>query len=612
MYYSFTLSISARVAGKFYQENLWGDGKAAALPGCLIMKKYRSLHIAAVVLLLQSFVMPAAMLAQDAKRDEVYAAIRKEAMENSKIMNTMHYFADLYGPRLTGSPNHVNAAKWAASEMKSWGFDFTDLEGWDFGHPGWVNDYNTGVMLSPVADTLTFEVLAWTPSTKGPVKANAVSMVLPTFPAAANPRVMQQPTQDELTAYFNSMKAQVAGKIVLVGTPTFIDQSTPQAPKRVDEAQLKCRMDPTKTPADCAALGGGAGGPGGGGPRGGGPGGPGAGGQVTPRPNALTPAQVSEQLDKFLVDNKVKVRINESQLDRGLVRAFNNRTFDITKNVPTVVMRTEDFGRIFRLLKHGTPVTLEFNLKSHLVPEGKTSYNVVGEIWGSDKKDEVIMLGGHLDSWHSATGATDNAIGCATMMEAARILKAIGVKPRRTIRVACWGGEEQGLLGSAAYVKRHFGTFENPTPEYAKFGGYFNIDSGTGKARSLNVFGPAEAATILREALTPFSDLGFAGVNTTRSRATGGTDSTSFNFGGLPGIGAQQDPIEYFAGTWHTNIDTYERIIESDVKASSIIFAAAVYTLAMRDGLLPRFPAGEMPPPPTPAPTPTPAATPRP
>jgi len=246
------------------------------------------------------------------------------------------------------------------------------------------------------------------------------------------------------------------------------------------------------------------------------------------------------------------------------------------------------------------------------VPDGVTSYNVVGEIWGSDKKDEVIMLGGHLDSWHSATGATDNAVGCATMMEAARILKAIGVKPRRTIRVACWGGEEQGLLGSAAYVKRHFGTFENPTPEYAKFGGYFNIDSGTGKARALNVFGPAETATVLRDALAPFPDLGFAGVNTTKSRATGGTDSTSFNFAGLPGIGTQQDPIEYFAGTWHTNIDTYERIIEADVKASSIIFAAAVYTLAMRDGLLPRFSAAEMPPPPTPAPTPTPAASPRP
>jgi len=295
------------------------------------------------------------------------------------------------------------------------------------------------------------------------------------------------------------------------------------------------------------------------------------------------------------LDNNVLVRINESQLDRGLVRAFNNRTFDIGKVVPTVVMRNEDFGRIVRLLEHKTPVKLEFDLRSRIVPEGTTSYNVVGEISGSDKKDEVIMLGGHLDSWHSATGATDNAVGCATMMEAARILKAIGVKPRRTIRVACWSGEEQGLLGSQAYVKKHFGSFEAPTAEFAKFGGYFNIDSGTGKARILSVFGPPETATVLREALTPFSDLGVGGVVTTISRSTGGTDSTSFNNAGLPGIGTQQDPIEYFAGTWHTNIDTYERIIEDDVKKSAVVFAAAVYTLAMRDELLPRFKAAEMP-----------------
>lgn len=562
------------------------------------------MKIAAAVVLLQSFVMPAAMLAQDTKQAEVYAAIRKEGMENSKIMNTMHYFTDLYGPRLTGSPNYTNAAKWAANEMKSWGFDKTELEAWEFGHPGWINERNYGLMLKPVADTLTFEVLAWTPSTKGVVTADAASIVIPTFPAAENPRIMQNPTQEELTAYFNKVKGDIAGKIVLVGAPAVIDQSTPQAPKRLADDVIKCRMDPAKTPADCAALGGGPGGPGGPG------GGPGAGGRITPRPGALTAIQIRDQLDKFLLDNNVQVRINESQLDRGLVRAFNNQTFDITKVVPTVVMRSEDFGRIFRLLKHNTPVRLEFDLKSRIDPSGVTSYNVVGEIWGSDKKDEVIMLGGHLDSWHSATGATDNAIGCATMMEAARILKAIGVKPRRTIRVACWGGEEQGLLGSQAYVKQHFGSFETPKPGYEKFGGYFNIDSGTGRARGLSIFGPPEAATVLREALAPFADLGFAGVQATRGRNLGGTDSTSFNQAGLPGIGTTQDPIEYFAGTWHTNIDTYERIIESDVKASAIIFAAGVYTLAMRDELLPRFKAGEMPALPTPSPTPTPAASP--
>lgn len=559
--------------------------------------KIRILRIAACVLLTQTLLLPAALVAQDAKQAEVYAAIRKEANDNSKIMHTLHMFTDMYGPRLTGSPNHVNAAKWAAREMLSWGFDKAETEPWEFGHPGWVNERNYGLMLTPVADTLTFEVLAWTPSTKGPVTADAVSFVVPTFPAAENPQVQQLPTQAEFNAYLDSMKSQVNGKIVIVGKPTFIDQSKDPAPKHIADDVIKCRMDPTKKPADC----------------------PGGNQQftpppsITPRANAMTGAQLNEQLDKFFLDNNVLVRINESQLDRGAVRAFNNRTFDISKVVPTVVMRNEDFGRIYRLLQDKTPVRLEFDLRSRIVPDGVTSYNVVGEIWGSDKKDEVIMLGGHLDSWHSATGATDNAIGCATMMEAARILKAIGVKPRRTIRVACWSGEEEGLLGSQAYVKSHFGSFENPTGEFSKFGGYFNIDAGTGRARGMSVFGPPEAANVLREALAPFSDLGFAGVTSSKSRGLGGTDSTSFNQAGLPGIGAVQDPMEYFNVTWHTNLDTYERIVESDVKASATIYAAAVYTLAMRDELLPRFSKSDMPAlPPAPTPTPSPAPTPRP
>jgi Zn-dependent M28 family amino/carboxypeptidase len=205
------------------------------------------------------------------------------------------------------------------------------------------------------------------------------------------------------------------------------------------------------------------------------------------------------------------------------------------------------------------------------------------------------MLGGHLDSWHAATGATDNAIGCAVMMEAARILKAIGVKPRRTIRVALWSGEEQGLLGSQAYVRDHFGTFENPKPEFANFAGYFNVDSGTGRIRGLTVFGPDEAARILREALAPLKDLGVLGATATRSRMRGGTDSTSFNEAGLAGIGSQLDPIQYQSHTWHTNLDTYERIVEEDVRNSAIVVAAGVYHLAMRDGLLPRFSKEQMP-----------------
>jgi Zn-dependent M28 family amino/carboxypeptidase len=207
------------------------------------------------------------------------------------------------------------------------------------------------------------------------------------------------------------------------------------------------------------------------------------------------------------------------------------------------------------------------------------------------------MLGGHLDSWHSATGATDNAIGVATMMEAARLLKVQGVQPRRTIRVALWSGEEQGLLGSQAYVKEHFGSFENQRPEFARLVAYLNIDSGTGRARGASVFGPPTAADIVRQVLAPFADLGVAGAVATRSRTVGGTDSTSFNNAGLAGIGFSQDPIEYNTHTHHTNLDTYERVIEQDAKDSAVTIAATLYQLAMREQMLPRFTSSEMPPP---------------
>ena len=226
------------------------------------------------------------------------------------------------------------------------------------------------------------------------------------------------------------------------------------------------------------------------------------------RRRAMTTNEVNLRLNEFLLENKVKLRINDAAREHGQIRAFQNNTYDITKVVPTVVMRNEDYGRIARILEDGTPVELQFTIVNTVYPDGRTAYNTISEIAGSDKKDEVVMLGGHLDSWHSATGATDNAIGCAVMMEAARILKAIGVQPRRTIRVALWSGEEQGLLGSLAYVKEHFGTFEAQKPEYAKLVAYLNIDSGTGRARGAGVFGPPEAAAIIRELLKPFEDFG--------------------------------------------------------------------------------------------------------
>src|SRR5256884_143129 len=279
-------------------------------------------------------------------------------------------------------------------------------------------------------------------------------------------------------------------------------------------------------------------------------------------PKPLTNRQIDEQLDAFLKVSGALIRVNDAGREIRQIRAFNNRTFDITKALPTVVMSNEDYGRITRILADGTDVMLEFNIVNRVYPEGKTSYNTVAEIPGTDKADEVIMLGGHLDSWHAATGATDNAIGCAMMMEAARILKALGIKPRRTIRVALWSGEEEGLLGSQAYVAEHFGTFESPKPSYEKFGGYFKIDSGTGRVGGAGGFGSPQTPKIMRGSLKPFKDDGVGGAIPSRSRNLGGSDNTSFSQAGLPCIGMGQDPIEYGTETWHTNFDTYERILE--------------------------------------------------
>jgi hypothetical protein len=389
----------------------------------------------------------------------------------------------------------------------------------------------------------------------------------------------QQPTREELTAHLDKLKDAVKDRIVLVGAPTKVPVTFNPVSLRREDADVLAQVNA----APPAAQGG----------RGGGP--PQAGQQGPPPRRPLTANQVDEQLNTFLVASGVRVRINDAGRDHGQIRAFHNRTFDIAKAPPIVVMRNEDYGRIWRLLDDRRTVELEFEIVNRTHPEGRTSYNVIAEIPGTDKADEVVMLGGHLDSWHAATGSTDNAIGCSVMMEAARILVAVGVKPRRTIRVALWSGEEQGLLGSQAYVRQTFGTFEAPKPDFGKLAAYFNIDSGTGRARGLTAFGPPAAAAVLREALASFADLGMLGVTTTRSRQAASTDAFSFAAAGLPGINALQDPIQYQTYTWQTNLDTYERVVEDDVKKSAIVMAAAVYHLAMRDELLPRFTAEQMP-----------------
>ncbi len=516
--------------------------------------------------------------------------IRQYATEQSTVMETLHVLTDRFGPRLTGSPNFKAAAEWAADELRAMGLD-ARLEPWDFGHPGWTNERFSMHMTAPVADALVGEVLAWTPGTNGPASGEVVRLTPPA-----------KPTQAEFDAWAAGQRGRLAGRIVFVGEPATVAVSFAVPTKRRDDTELRAQYDPVNpAPSPFAAMARRA-------------------AQAQAPEGVLTPQQLNEAIDALLVAERALARVNDAGREHGQVRAFNNRTFDLAKAPPTVVLRNEDYGRIWRLGQRGTPVSLTVDIANRTHPEGATQYNVIADWKGTDKADEIVMLGGHLDSWHAATGATDNAIGVAVMIEAVRVLKALGVTPRRTIRLALWGGEEQGLLGSKAYVQQHLGSFEKPEPGFETFVAYFNLDTGTGRIRGFSVFGPPEAAAVVREATAPFADLGVAGAMATTSRRHGGSDHSSFNAAGLAGIGISVDPIEYGSHTWHTNLDTYERIVPEDTVKSTIVVAAAVHHLASREERLPRFTSETMPKPagtpeqpaPTPAAPTTPAPTPAP
>jgi len=536
---------------------------------------------------------------------EVYAQIRAEETNNSRIMWIIHEVADVYGPRVTGTPNLKAADDWAVRTMASWGLVNTHLEPWTFQPesaatpvPGWENVALEAEAVSPFHGQLMVEPLAWTPNTKGVVSAQVVLIdppgmapprgggfnffggpppppepkwAAPPMPPASKPADPKQPTQAELDAYLISVKDKVHGAIVFVGKHVQVAEEMNPAPMRRSEDDWKSRFD-AKNPRPFRF------------PE-----------QPKLPEGQLTRQEVSRQVDQFLVDNGAVVRVNDAGRAHGVIVAQQNATYDWTRAVPTLVMRNEDYGRISRIMEDGTSVTLKVNIQNKEYPEGTTVYNAIGEIQGSDKKDEVVMLGGHYDSWHDATGATDNGIGASMMLEAVRILTALHVQPRRTIRIALWSAEEEGLLGSLAYVQQHFGSFENQKPEFAALDAYFNIDSGTGKPRGASVFGPPGAADIVRDAMMPFAEWGFMGVMPSDSRRTGGTDNTSFSNAGLQGIGLAQDAFDYGSFTHHTNLDTYERIYEEDVREGAVEIASAVYAVAMADQMLPKFKDSDMP-----------------
>jgi len=490
--------------------------------------------------------------------DAVYR-IKEEGFARSQVMTIMSWLTDVYGPRLTNSPGFRRSGEWAVKEMTSWGLANVKLEPWvgptgPFGR-GWSNDK---FYLQATTPGGTFPVIgmstAWTPGTDGAVSGDAVMAVIE--------------TPEDLAKF----KGQLKGKFVLTSAMREVPALWMAPAQRYSEEQLAALQADTD-PTPRVGRGGRAGGPGRGGGRGG-------------------PQGFAAQRTQFFKDEGVLGLIAAGRGDGGTVflgGASANRNPAVKDlGLPQIVVAVEHYGRIARTLEKNMPVKIEADIRNTF-HDDTSSFNVVAEIPGTDKADEIVMLGAHFDSWHGGTGATDNAAGSAVMMEAMRILKASGVKLRRTVRIGLWGGEEQGLMGSRAYVTEHFADRATMAvkPTHAKFAGYFNVDNGTGAIRGVYLQGNEAVAPVFEAWMKPFHNIG---MSTLTIRDTGGTDHQAFDAVGLPGFQFIQDTVEYNSRTHHSTMDVYERIQEEDMRKNAVIVASFVYHTANRDQLLPRKP----------------------
>jgi hypothetical protein len=492
--------------------------------------------------------------------------IKEEALgRNSKVMDHMFYLTDVNGPRLTDSKGYRAAGEWAVKRLKEYGLANVHLEKWGPFGKAWNVEYFSGHLMEPQYQTLIAYPLAWTPGTNGVV--------------SGNPMLVTPQTQEDLDKF----KGKLAGKIVMISPKRDLLMVTTPLGVRYNDAELN---DIQSAQIQLPGFGGrgGRGAPGGRGGRGG------------------AQAGLSPQvIQRFLRTEKPALVIQVSNngdggtlfgggANRGVPNNFGGDTeaVDPAQNPPTVVMAAEHYNRIARLLEHEIPVKLQFEIKASF-DDNVDSFNVIAELPGGSKKDELVMVGGHFDSWHYGTGATDNAAGSSIAMEVMRILKQSNLNLDRTVRMALWGGEEQGLLGSRAYVKEHFAdpATMKPTTEHEKFAGYWNIDNGTGKIRGIYLQGNEMCRPIFEKWLEPFKDLG---ANTITIRNTGGTDHQSFDGVGLPGFQFIQDTMDYNTRTHHSNMDVYDRIQATDMMQMSAIEASMVYLTAVRPEKLPRKP----------------------
>jgi carboxypeptidase Q len=508
--------------------------------------------------------------------------IREEGFNNSKVMETAERLTDVLGPRLTGSPKLKQANEWTRDQLAGWGLKDARLEPWGPFGRGWTLERSVVQMVAPQRVPLIAYPKAWTPGTAGVVRGKLVR---------ANLR-----DKDDL----EKQKGKLAGMIVMLNAERAL--SAPDKPlfKRYSEDELT-ELSHFDTGERFAFN----------------------------RDEFLQRSRFQKTLREWLAAEKVMATIEASERDGGVVRVMGGGSRRVGEETGplALVMAAEHYNRLVRLLDDKQDVELEVDVQSTFLDADLNAYNTLAEIPGTDKADEVVMLGAHLDSWHAGTGATDNAAGCAVAMEAVRILEALGVKPRRTIRIGLWTGEEQGLLGSRAYVQEHLAARPVPTdpierdlgvwmrrgpitvkPAHAKFSAYFNLDNGTGKVRGVYTQRNAAALPIFESWIEPLRDLG---VETVTNRSTGGTDHQSFDGVGLPGFQFIQDQADYTTRTHHTNMDVYDRLQKDDLIQASVVMATFVYEAAMRDGLFPRKPMPVDRPEPSPSPSPDASPSPR-
>jgi carboxypeptidase Q len=512
--------------------------------------------------------------------------IKDEGMNRSQVMQTLSYLSDVIGPRLTGSPNLKRANEWTRDKLAGWGLQNAHLEAWGPFGRGWTLKNFSAQVVEPQDIPLIAYPKAWSPGWKGTLTADVIYVDAKTDAELANYKgklkgaiVLTSP-MPEVKAHFEPLGKRADEKDLLrladAPDPRQIQRRPPQANNQQrDEARFQAKKQQFYVDEGVALL--------------------------------VDPSRRGDGGTIFVQSATVAQPFVENPFAANAPRRLQPWDKDAPKVVPQIVVAAEHYNRMMRMLQAGEKLKMAVNLAVEFQDKDPMAYNTVAEIPGTDLKDEVVMLGGHMDSWHSGTGATDNGAGVATAMEAVRILQALNLHPRRTIRVALWSGEEEGLYGSRNYVIQHLGSLGdgsvdalrviggggqqgppsklNTKPDYEKFSAYFNLDNGTGRIRGVYLQGNEAVRPIFSRWLMPFRDMG---AETLTISNTGSTDHVSFDAIGLPGFQFIQDEIEYSTRTHHSNQDVFDRIQADDMKQNAVIMAAFVYNAAMMDEKIPR------------------------